>query len=161
TALPEHIALGRFDRSVSLLAWAFNEEAIVGSFLERAVTSLENAVDDWEIVFVDDCSTDRTPDILRAFAAREPRLRIICHERNMNVGISCRTAVSHAKKEFLFWQTVDWSYDISKLRVFLELLKYFDAVQGVRPVPIRLLSYIPVVRSIYRVRRRSDSFSKA
>jgi hypothetical protein len=161
TSLPEHVALGKFDRSVSLLAWAFNEEAIVGSFLERAAAALDSAVNDWEIVFVDDCSTDRTPNILRAFATSEPRLRIIHHERNMNVGISCRTAVSNARKDFLFWQTVDWSYDIGKLRIFLELLKYFDVVQGVRPVPIRLLSYIPVVRSIYRVRQRSDSLYKA
>jgi hypothetical protein len=36
----------------------------------------------------------------------------------------------------------------SKERVFLELLKHFDVVQGIRPVSIRLLSYTPVVRSI-------------
>lgn len=161
TSLPEHVALGKFDGSVSLLAWALNEEAIVESFLERAVGLLENTVDDWEIVFVDDCSTDRTPEILRAFAAREPRLRIIRHEHNMNVGMACRTAVANARKEFLFCQTVDWSYDIGKLRIFLELLKHFDVVQGIRPVPIRLLSYIPVLRSIYRIRRRSDSLYKA
>jgi glycosyltransferase involved in cell wall biosynthesis len=161
TALPEHIALGKFDRSVSLLAWAFNEEMIVGSFLERAVALLDSTVMDWEIVFVDDCSTDRTLEILRAFAARVPRVRVIRHERNMNVGMACRTAVANAKKDFLFCQTVDWSYDISKLRVLLELLKHFDVVQGVRPVPIRLLSHIPVVRSIYRVRHRSDSLYKA
>jgi hypothetical protein len=45
--------------------------------------------------------------------------------------------------------------------VFLELLKHFDVVQGVRPVPIRLLSYIPVIRSIYRIERRSDTLYKA
>jgi hypothetical protein len=34
-------------------------------------------------------------------------------------------------------------------------------VQGIRPVPIRLLGYIPVVRSIYRIQRRSDTLYKA
>jgi Glycosyl transferase family 2 len=160
-ALPEHVALGKFDRSVSMLAWGYNEELLVGAFLERAVQLLDRTVDDWEIVFVDDCSTDGTSDILHAFAAREPRLKIIRHERNKNVGLACRTAVANASKDYLFWQTVDWSYDIYNLRIFLELLKHFDAVQGVRPVPIRLLSYIPVLRSIYRVRGRSDSFYKA
>jgi hypothetical protein len=161
TALPEHVALGKFDRSVSMLAWGYNEELLLGAFLERAVQLLDRTVDDWEIVFVDDCSTDATSDILRAFAAREPRLKIIRHERNKNVGWACRSAVANASKDYLFWQTVDWSYDIYNLRIFLELLKHFDAVQGVRPVPIRLLSYIPVLRSIYRVRGRSDSFYKA
>ena len=160
-ALLEHVALGKFDRSVSLLAWGYNEELLVESFLRRAVELLDCAAEDWEIVFVDDCSTDRTPDILKAFAAREPRLRVIRHEKNLNVGIACRTAIAHASKEFLFWQTVDWSYDITKLRIFLELLKHFDVVQGIRTVPVRLLSYIPAVKSIYRIRRRSDNFYKA
>jgi glycosyltransferase involved in cell wall biosynthesis len=160
-SLPEHVALGKFDRSVSLLAWGFNEERLIESFLRRAVELLDRCVEDWEIVFVDDCSTDRMPAILAAFAGREPRLRIVRHPKNLNVGMACRTAIAHASKEFLFWQTVDWSYDIGKLRIFLELLKYYDVVQGIRPVPIRLLSYIPVVRSIYRVRRRSDNLYKA
>jgi hypothetical protein len=160
-SLPEHVALGKFERGVALVAWGYNEEILVESFLQRAVELLERTAKDWEIVFVDDCSSDRTNELVAAFAAREPRLKLVRHERNLNVGMACRTAISHVSKEFLFWQTVDWSYDISKLRIFLELLKHFDAVQGIRPVPIRLLSYIPVVRSIYRIRRRSDNLYKA
>jgi glycosyltransferase involved in cell wall biosynthesis len=161
TALPECVALGKFDCSVSMLAWGYNEELLVESFLVRAVELLERTTDVWEIIFVDDCSTDRTPQILRAFAAREHRLKIVRHERNQNVGVALRTAIANARNDYLFWQTVDWSYDINNLRIFLELLKHFDVVQGVRPVPIRLLSYIPVLRSLYRIRRRSDSFYKA
>jgi glycosyltransferase involved in cell wall biosynthesis len=153
--------LAKFDRGVSMLAWGLNEADLLEPFLDRAFALLEANVVDFEVVFVDDGSTDRTPEILAAYSAREPRLKVVRHERNFNVGIACRTAVGHASKEFLFWQTVDWSYDIGKLRIFLELLKHFDVVQGVRPVPIRLLSYIPVIRSIYRVRRRSDSLYKA
>jgi glycosyltransferase involved in cell wall biosynthesis len=153
--------LEKFGRSVSLLAWGLNEEDLVEAFLDRAFALLEAAVVDYEIVFVDDGSTDRTPELLAGYAAKEPRLKIIRHDRNYNVGIACRTAVSNASKEFLFWQTVDWSYDVGKLRIFLELLNHFDVVQGIRPVPIRLLSYIPVLRSIYRVNKRSDTFRKA
>src|SRR5262245_43466562 len=153
--------LGKFDSSVSLLGWGFSEESLVTSFLDRAFALLEATATDYEVVFVDDASTDRTPELLAAYAAREPRLKIIRHDRNYNVGVALRTAVTHASKDFLFWETVDWSYDISKLRIFLELLKHFDVVQRVRPVPIRLLSYIPVIRSIYRVKSRSDSFRKA
>jgi glycosyltransferase involved in cell wall biosynthesis len=160
-SLPEHVALGKFTRGISMLAWAYNEEDLIEGFLRRAIALLDRTATDWEIVLVDDCSTDRTNAIATALALNEPRIRIVRHERNLNVGMACRTAIAHATKEFLFWQTVDWSYDIDKLRVFLELLMHFDAVQGSRPVPIRLLSYIPLLRSIYRVRRRSDSFYKA
>jgi glycosyltransferase involved in cell wall biosynthesis len=161
TALPECVLHGKFDRSVSLLAWGYNEEQLVEAFLERSVELLDRTTDEWEIVFVDDCSTDRTSEILRAFAAREPRLKVVRHERNLDVGMALRSAVANARNDYLFCQTVDWSYELGNLRIFLELLKHFDVVQGVRPVPVRLLSYIPILRSIYRVRRRSDSLFKA
>jgi glycosyltransferase involved in cell wall biosynthesis len=148
-------------RGLSLLAWAYNEEQLVEGFLERAVSLLEETVDDYEVVFVDDGSTDETGALADAFARTHPMVRVIHHPQNLNVGMACRTAVAHARKDYLLWQTVDWSYDLTNLRLFLELLDYYDVVQGVRPVPIRLLSYIPVVRSIYRVRSRSDNIRKA
>jgi glycosyltransferase involved in cell wall biosynthesis len=154
-------SMKKFNRSVSLLTWGLNEEALVEGFLDRAFALLDATAEDFEVIFVNDGSTDRTAEILAAYAAKEPRLKVITNEVNMNVGRSCRRAIAAASKDFLLWQTVDWSYDITHLRIFLELTNDFDVVQGVRPVPIRLLSYIPVVRSIYRVKTRSDDLRKA
>ena len=151
----------KFDRSVSMLAWGYNEEELVEDFLDRAFALLEDTIDDYELVFVNDASTDRTGQILADYAQKEPRLRVITHETNLNVGFACRTAIAGAQKEFLFWETVDWSYDLTYLRIYLELLRYFDVVQGIRPAPERLLSHIPVIRSIYRVKSRSDTLRKA
>jgi len=160
TLCPETFA--KFDRSVSLLAWAYNEEDLIGDFLDRAVAMLEECVAaPWEIVLVNDCSTDRTLEIAMARAALEPRIRIISHQRNLNVGWASRTAISHARHDIVFWQTVDWSYDLTNLRIFLELTKYVDVVQGIRPTPVRLFSSIPLIRSIYRVRSRSDGMRAA
>jgi hypothetical protein len=83
------------------------------------------------------------------------------HPCNLNVGRATRTAVAAARKEFLFWQTVDWSYDLGNLRTYLELLNHFDVVQGIRPTPVRPLTHIPVIRSFYRVKSRSDTLWKA
>ena len=151
----------KFNRSVSLLEWGLNEELLLIGFLDKAFGMLEAAVTDYEVVFVNDGSTDQTAEILTAYQAREPRLKIVNNPENVNVGISCRRAVQAASKEYLFWQTVDWSYDLTELRIYIELLNDFDVVQGIRPVPERLLSYVPVLRSIYRVQRRSDSITKA
>lgn len=153
--------LKKFDHSLSLLAWGLNEEDLVKEFLDRAFALLERVVQDYELIFVDDGSTDGTAKILKTYSLKEPRLKIITNLHNANVGISCRRAVNAASKEFLFWQTVDWSYNIDDLRIYLELLKHYDIVQGIRPVPERLLSHIPVLRSIYRVKGRSDNLWKA
>lgn len=151
----------KFDHSVSLLAWGLNEEDLVEEFLDRTFALLEKVIENYEVIFVNDGSTDNTAKILEAYSRKEPRLKIITNSKNVNVGISCRRAISTASKEFLFWQTVDWSYDISDLRIYLELLKNYDVVQGIRPVPERVLSYIPVLRSIYRIKGRSDNLWKA
>jgi len=159
--LPSHGPSTKFDRSVSMLTWGLNEEDLVQDFLDRAFLTLRETVVDYEIVFVNDGSSDRTGAILGSYSKTEPRLKVITNQTNLNVGLSCRRAVDSASKEFLFWQTVDWSYDISELRLYLELLRYYDVVQGVRPVPERLLSHIPLLRSLYRVKTRSDNFKKA
>ena len=151
----------KFEHSVSLLTWGYNEEDLVEEFLDRAIALMETAVEDFEIVFVDDGSTDRTSEIVQAYAKKEQRLRVISNEKNLNMGASCRLAIAAAKKEYLFWQMVDWFYDLKNLRIFLELLKHFDVVQGVRPTPERLLSHIPLIKSIYRVKTRSDNIKKA
>jgi len=108
-----------FDRSVSLLCWAYNEEAIIGPFLERADALLRETVCDYEIVVVDDCSTDRTHAIIREVQQRCPRIVLLRNPVNVNVGLSAQRAIAAATREFVFWQTVDWAYDISRLGAYL------------------------------------------
>jgi glycosyltransferase involved in cell wall biosynthesis len=113
----------KFNRSVSLVTWAYNEELLVEGFLKRAFKLLEEIVEDFEVVFVNDGSTDRTGDILDRFSQHEPRLKVIHNEKNLNVGLSSRTAFQLASKEYLFWQTVDWSYDIKNLILLKMMVK--------------------------------------
>jgi glycosyltransferase involved in cell wall biosynthesis len=147
--------------SVSMICYGFNEEASIAGFFRKAVDLLESVVSDYEIIFIDDCSTDRTWEIAQTFQRENGRIRIARNDRNRNIGYSFKRGVSLAERDYLFWQTIDWSYDLTDLRIFLELLQHFGVVVGVRPVPVRLLAYIPVVRSIYRVQTRSDDFLRA
>lgn len=158
----------KFDRGVSLLCWAYNEEASIVEFLERALRLMDSAVKDYEIILIDDGSTDRTYEIAKAFQDKNPRLKIFKNEKNLNVGISSQRAIQKASKEFLFWQTIDWSYDISNLRVFLEFLKTYDIVQGVRrrPVEVKVKFFKPSATlvklfGVKHMTRRSDTIPKA
>ena len=127
----------KFDRSVSLLCWGYNEEKSIGEYLERAIALMDATVEDYEIVLIDDGSTDRTYEIAKSFQDKHPQLKIFQNECNLNVGISSRRAIQRASKEFLFWQTIDWCYDISDLRQHLEYLKQYDIVQGVEKTGYR------------------------
>jgi len=159
---------GKSNTSVSLLCWAYNEDNSIFGFLEKATQLMEASVEDYEIILIDDGSTDRTYEIAKAFQEKHSRLRIFRNERNFNVGVSSQRAIQRASKEFLFWQTVDWCYDISKLRLFLEYLKTYDIVQGVRikPVDVKMNFFKPFVSilkllGMKHLTRRSDTVQKA
>jgi glycosyltransferase involved in cell wall biosynthesis len=158
----------KFNRSVSLLCWAYNEEALIGDFLERVTQLMAASIDDYEIILIDDGSTDRTYEIAESFRKDNDRLKIFRNGKNLNVGFSIRRAIASASKDYLFWQTVDWSYDISNLRVFLEYLKEWDMVQGVRrrPVEVKVRWLKPMVAlmhifGIKHITTRSDTIPKA
>lgn len=157
-----------FNKSVSMLCWAYNEEALISDYLEKALHLLESTISDYEIVLIDDGSTDKTYEIAAKYSEKHPRLRVFKNEKNMNVGACIVRAVGCASKEYLFWQTVDWCYDITNLRSFLGYLDTYDIVQGVRrkPVEVRLKLLKPFAAllrlfGIKHLTRRSDTVPKA
>ena len=158
----------KFDRSVSLICWAYNEEALIGEFLEKATELMDATIQDYEIILIDDASTDKTYEIAESFRMKNNRLIIFRNKHNLNVGLSSQRAIQMASKEYLFWQTIDWSYDISHLREFLNYLKTFDIVQGVRrkPVVVKVKFLKPIVAflKIFGTKHlvmRSDTVIKA
>lgn len=80
----------------SVLITAYNRQGQI----ERCVRSCtQQTFDDFEIVVVDDASTDGTPDVLAA--VEEPRLRVVRHDRNCGTSPSRATAVDHARGEWI------------------------------------------------------------
>jgi len=158
---------GKFERSLSLLCWGYNEEDSIEEFFARATALLEESAVDYEIVFIEDGSTDRTLEVAKAFQQKNPLLRIYPNEKNMNVGICHRRAIQRATKEYLFWQTIDWCYDISRLKEFLHCLGDYDIVQGVRRAPLKTGN--PLLRPVLtlmqlldigHLKKRSDNVKK-
>ncbi|MDP2922440.1 MAG: glycosyltransferase family 2 protein [Candidatus Omnitrophota bacterium] len=158
----------KFDSSVSLLCWAYNEEDSIFEYLEKVTRLMDAAVNDYEIVLIDDGSTDKTYEIAKNFQKINPKLKIFQNERNLNVGVSSRRAIQKASKDYLFWQTIDWSYDISEVKTYLRYLKSYDIVQGVRrkPVAVKIRLLKPIVAMLKllgmkHLTRRSDTVQKA
>ena len=158
----------KFDRSISMLCWAYNEEENIQDFLQKAERLLESVVDDYEIILINDGSTDKTYELAQNYQQKNKKLIIFSNKQNRNVGFCCKKAIAEANKEFLFWQTCDWSYDITGLRQYLELLNKYDIVQGVRRKPVetknKLLQPLKMLFQLFGVKhltRRSDTILKA
>lgn len=118
--------------SVSLLAWALNEEENVSSFLSQAHEFLDSVASNYEIVVIDDGSTDATNALLREAELADSRLRIFTHPRNLGVGVSFANAIQRVEKDWFIWQTLDWSYDLNWFKENFLLHQDFDIMHGSR-----------------------------
>jgi glycosyltransferase involved in cell wall biosynthesis len=115
-----------------MLGWALNEEESIASYVDRAGRFLAALTDDFEVIVLDDGSTDRTWAIAIQMQETRPWLRVYRNEGNRGSGYNTKRAISLAQKDYVFWQTVDWAYDIEGLRTGLWMLQECDVLQGVR-----------------------------
>jgi len=91
---------------LSIVIPVYNEEATVEALIARV-----RAVDlEKEIIVVDDCSRDGTPEILARLAA-DGELRVLRHERNQGKGAALRTGFAAATGEIVVPQDADLEYD--------------------------------------------------
>jgi glycosyltransferase involved in cell wall biosynthesis len=137
---------------LTMMGWALNEEASVGDYIVQAEACLREVTDDFEVIFIDDGSTDRTWAIACEYQKTRPWLRLYQNERNRGSGYNAKRAIALATKDYLFWQTVDWAYDIREMMASLPLLGKYEVLQGVRPAPISPFGLFA---------KRSDHFGKA
>lgn len=125
--------------SLSMLGWALNEEDNIAEYIERAEKFLLPLTSDFELILIDDGSTDRTAEIVEEHQVTRPWLRLHRNGTNRGPGYNTKVAISLATKGYLFWQTVDWSYDISQLPHYVHHLgKDCDVLQGVRQGTVSL-----------------------
>jgi len=88
---------------VSIVLPAHNGEF----YLEAALESiLSQTYDEWELIAVDDGSTDRTGEILDAYSRQDHRVRVV-HQENRTLPSALKTGFDMALGEFLTWTSVD------------------------------------------------------
>jgi len=77
-------------------------------YLREALEScLAQTYQNWELIVVDDCSNDSTPEIIAEFVARDPRIRSIRHEVNQKLPQALNTGHAAARGEYLTWTSDD------------------------------------------------------
>ncbi|MEO6326165.1 MAG: glycosyltransferase family 2 protein [Thermoanaerobaculia bacterium] len=104
----------RQPRSVSMVVPMYNEEKSVLHLLDLAEEALERHVDDYEIVLVDDASSDATFDIASARSVANARIRVVRHERNRGLGGALRTGFAAAQKPWILYTDCDVPWDLDE-----------------------------------------------
>jgi glycosyltransferase involved in cell wall biosynthesis len=97
---------------LSIVLPAYNEEALIGESLKLVREHLETIEGKytWEVLVVDDGSKDSTSTIVGEFAEAEPRVRLLRHITNFNLGQALRYAFNRAQGDYVITLDTDLSY---------------------------------------------------
>lgn len=112
----------------SIIVPAYNEEATIESFINNLKETLKSAEDSYEIIVVDDGSTDNTHSI----ASRIPGIGIIRHPYNKGNGASVKTGIQEAQGENIVIIDADGQHDPKHIPEMIRLLREYDLVVGAR-----------------------------
>lgn len=119
----------------------------VEPFVEACIESIEQQdlpKDDFEIICVDDCSPDRTGDVIQSLQQKYSNLRYIRHETNQTAGGARNTGIFHAKGQYIWFvdpddaihpQSLSTLYDnVVSDRLDVLLFNYTDTDYGLHPL---------------------------
>jgi len=116
----------------SLVIPAYNEAARLGTSLEKVLAYVHSQGWNAEVIVVDDGSRDQTAEIIRAFAAKDPIVRLVQNPGNRGKGYSVRNGMLRAEGEILIFSDADLSSPIEESAKLLEALQGADIAIGSR-----------------------------
>jgi glycosyltransferase involved in cell wall biosynthesis len=120
-------------RTVSVVVPFFNEESNVTELYERLHSVMEEVGWDYQFVFVDDGSTDRTYKILKEVAFVDHRVTIVRLRRNFGQTAALAAGFAKSTGEYVIAMDGDLQHDPAEIPFFLEkLTEGYDIVSGWR-----------------------------
>ena len=118
--------------SVSVFFPCYNEQDNVARTIEQALSVLQQLSSDFEIIIIDDGSTDSTGQIADEIASRDSRVKVVHHRTNLGYGAALQSGFKAATKELVFYTDGDGQFDINELPPLLPLMDKADIVSCYR-----------------------------
>ena len=117
---------------LSLFFPFWNEEQNIESVVKKAIPVIESVTDKWEIIMVDDGSSDKTLEIAKKLAKENINLVVASNGKNRGYGAALKTGFSTAKYDYVVFNDGDGQFDFSQISGFIEKISKCDVVIGFR-----------------------------
>jgi glycosyltransferase involved in cell wall biosynthesis len=127
-----HVARKHPPESITVFFPLYNEEDNIHAAVSSAAEILETLTDDYEILLVDDASTDRTGALADALSAADSRIRVIHHPRNLRLGGALKTGFQSATKDLVLYSDADYPFDMIELVKAVRIIRQSDVVTAYR-----------------------------
>jgi len=114
--------------SISVFFPFHNEQENVRQVYDSACRVLKTIGLDYEIILVDDGSTDETPRIVDAIAAADGRVKVVHHPVKSGYGAALQSGFRTATKGLVFYTDGDGQFDLNELPPLVPLMKEYDIV---------------------------------
>lgn len=112
---------------LSVVIPAYNEEKGIGDVIRKLQNIIGNSGCNYEIIVVDDGSTDKTADIVQ-----ETGVRLIQHPFNRGYGAALKTGIRHAQHDIVVITDADGTYPVDAIPSLVERMDKYDMVVGAR-----------------------------
>ncbi len=110
----------------------WNEEKNIEQVVKKAIPVAKKVADKWEILMIDDGSSDKTAAIGKKLAEQNLNLRLISHVPNRGYGAALKEGFKNAKYDLIVFNDGDGQFDFSEVTKFLAKIKNADVVIGHR-----------------------------
>jgi glycosyltransferase involved in cell wall biosynthesis len=160
--------------TLSIFFPMWNEEA----YIERTVAAAkevadelvaDGAISDYEVIVVNDASTDRTGRIADELAAADRHVKVVHHPVNRKLGGSIKTGFASATGDLVLYTDADLPFDMAEVHKAVRLLRYYEAdivsayrLDRVGEGPSRAIYtffYNIMIRRLFGVRMRDINFA--
>lgn len=156
-------------RSLSVVIPAYNEELSIQKCVTALEEALKQAADDFEVIVVDDGSSDRTAAILECLQQSRPYLVVVRHDRNRGLGRTLRSGFARCRHALTFYSDADLPFDFDELGRALRVMELKDAdlvaafrhdrtSEGLQRI-LYSFAYNWLVRLLFGVRIKDVNFS--
>ena len=133
---------------ISMVLPCFNQSAGLATIVDGWVRALKKLDQPFELLVVDDGSTDGSSKVAEGIAARETDVFVIRHGERRGYGAAIRTGLAAARHPLLFYSACDYPYSPGDVKKLLQSIDTAHIVSGCRTDP--LPSMVKSIGALYR-----------